>query len=135
MAQTGFIPNDQPSQGCWEGVAAGEGLTLKVGDALHIVSGVAVLATGVSIASHICQENTIEATMAGQVVHAMPIHPSHRFQTVLSIVGTALVVGSRVSISDTGDSITPTSGGAVEIVSMTGTAVDSEAVVKFHTSV
>ena len=80
--------------------------------------------------AYICLEKA--KGVAGEHVAAFRILPQHTFATVLTVAGTSLKVGDKVTLGTKGTGVTATkTNGVAEIVRIDGTAIGDTVLVKF----
>lgn len=101
--------------------------TYAVGEALKLADGAVTLCSGTTKPSHIC------VGAAGENgVPCVEVQDYMEFETTLAAAGTALKVGSKVTIYTNGLQVTATTeSGVAEITGMSGTAVGDNVTVKF----
>ena len=107
-------------------------ITPKVGMALYQNGGNLALASGTTKPTYIsmCERET--ALTAGEVIPVIRVEDGMIFGTELSAAGTSLKLGSKVTIATDGLHVTATTtDGVAEIVSMHGTAIGDEVLVRF----
>jgi len=108
-------------------IVANTAVTYHVGDALVITSGKAALAGSTAKPEYIAAQ----AGLGLDTLSAYQVNNDQEYETVLAETGT-VVVGTKVTLSSTSDSITTaTTNGVAEVISVAGTASGSKAVVKF----
>lgn len=104
-----------------EYVIAGEALALGV--LVKYSQGKLVKATGTDVPEYV----TLGTAVADKVCPVKRIHEDEVFETTLSVAGTELKLGDKVTIAANADSVTATTtDGIFEIVEMDGTAVGSK---------
>lgn len=104
-----------------EYVIAGEALALGV--LVKYSQGKLVKATGTDVPEYV----TLGTAVADKVCPVKRIHEDEVFETTLSVAGTELKLGDKVTIAANADSITATTtDGIFEIIEMDGTAVGSK---------
>lgn len=108
-------------------------ITPKVGMALALgTGGTLAIASGTTKPTHICMEEHEAAVAAGTMIHTIQVEPDITFGVPLTVAGTALKVGSKVTISADGLGVTATTeGGTARIEKIYGTAVDDIVLVQF----
>ena len=104
-----------------EYVIAGEALALGV--LVKYSQGKLVKATGTDVPEYV----TLGTAVADKVCPVKRIHEDEVFETTLSVAGTELKLGDKVTIAANADSVTATTtDGTFEIIEMDGTAVGSK---------
>jgi hypothetical protein len=108
-------------------IVANTAVTYAVGDALVITSGKAAKCGATTKPEYICAEKA----SGKNVISAYQVEGNQEYETVLSTAGT-LAIGSKVTLSDTADSVTATTtSGVAEVISVAGTTSGSKVVVRF----
>ena len=108
-------------------VAANTAVTYAVGDALVLTSGKLAKAGATASPEYI----SAEKASGKDVLSVYPVDGNQEWETTLSTAG-ELVVGSKVTLSSTSDSVTATTtSGVAEVISVAGTTSGSAVVVKF----
>ena len=108
-------------------VAANTAVTYAVGDALVLTSGKLAKA-GATVAPEYI---SAQGGLGKNVLSVYQVEPNQEWETTLSTAG-ELVVGSKVTLSSTADSVTATTtSGVAEVVSVAGSASGSAVVVRF----
>lgn len=108
-------------------IVANTAVTYAVGDALVITSGKAAKCGATSKPEYICAEKA----SGKSEISAYQVESNQEYETVLSTAGT-LAIGSKVTLSDTADSVTATTtSGVAEVISVAGTTSGSKVVVRF----
>ena len=106
------------------------GTAYTIGLALTLSTGQATAATGATKPSYICM--TDKTAAAGDKVQAVRVLSSQVYDTTLSVAGTSLKPGSKVTLSADGTQVTATTdSGVAEIISMDGTASGDVVRVRF----
>lgn len=132
---TSDVQNGQPL----EYLPAGA-ITPKLGLALVVTSGKLAVCGATAKPTYICMMESDEALTAGDVIPVQRVSPQVTYETTASVelatgsadAKTPLPVGSKVTLSSDGMSITATTtNGVAEIVSMDGTAAGSKVRVRF----
>lgn len=104
--------------------------TYAIGDALVISSGKLAKAGATATPEFICAAKKTVTTTDTELA-AYPVENNQEYETVLSTDG-SLVIGSKVTLSSTSDSVTATTtSGVAEIVAAEGSTAGSVVVVKF----
>lgn len=107
-------------------------ITPKVGMALVQSSGNLALASGTTVPTYIsmCERET--ALTAGDLIPVIRVEDGMIFGTELSVAGTSLKLGTKVTIATDGLRVTATTtDGVAEIVAINGTAIGDEVLVRF----
>lgn len=106
-------------------------ITPKVGMALMWSEGNLIAASGTNRPAYIsmCERDT--ACEKGDVIPVMRAASDVIYETAASVAMTSVKPGNKVTLSADGMSVTATTGGAAEIVSMDGTDVGSAVRVRF----
>lgn len=87
----------------------------KAGQAVKMEGGVAVLAAGTTVPTHICFSQ--KEGKEGETIQAIRVLKGEVFEAPLSASGAALKIGDKVTIAEDGVRVTAaTSGGIAEIV-------------------
>lgn len=108
-------------------VAANTAVTYAVGDALVVTSGKLAKAGATDKPEYI----SAEKASGKDVLSVYQVESNQEYETTLSTAGT-LVVGTKVTLSSTSDSVTATTtSGVAEVVSVAGTTSGSAVVVRF----
>lgn len=105
----------------------------KVGMAMVLgTGGTLAIASGTTVPTHICMEERSAACTAGELIHVIQVEPDITFAAPLTAAGTALTVGSKVTVAADGLGITATTtGGTARIEQLRGTEVDDIVLVQF----
>lgn len=107
-------------------------ITPKVGMALVQSSGNLALAAGTAKPAYISMCECETALTAGELIPVIRVEDGMIFGTELSAAGTSLKLGAKVTIATDGLRVTATTtDGVAEIVSMHGTAIGDEVLVRF----
>lgn len=113
----------------WEYMEASAMADCQVGVALTVSEGKLVPATGSTKPTYISMYG--KATEEGQVIPVIRVSPEMKFVTRFSADASAVKVGDKVTLDDTGRYATATTAnGVLEIVSMDGTAAEDSVVVR-----
>lgn len=109
-------------------------ITPKVGMALALGStGMLGIASGTTKPTHICMEEREAACTAGELIHTIAVAPDITLAAPLTVAGTALKVGNKVTIAADGLGVTATTeGGTCQIVKICGTDVDDLVYVRIN---
>ena len=96
-------------------VPCSSGVAYEAGLPITVASGAAVVATGTTKPTHICVQK--RAGVTDEEVGAILITPDMVFETTLTVAGTSLTVGKKVTIAAGGAGVTATTdSGIAEIV-------------------
>ena len=107
-------------------------ITPKVGMALALNAGQLTIASGTTKPTHICMEEHEAAVAAGTLIHVNQVEPDITFGVPLSVAGTSLKVGQKVTIAADGLAVTATTeNGVAQIEKICGTGVDDLVHVRF----
>ena len=108
-------------------------ITPKVGMALVLgTGGTLAIASGTTKPTHICMEEHEAAVAAGTLIHVNQVEPDITWGAPLSVAGTALKVGQKVTIAADGLAVTATTeNGTALIEKICGTGVDDIVHVRF----
>lgn len=116
----------------WEYLPAGA-ITPKVGLALYQSGGNLALAAGTTKPTYICMREQEEAVTAGDLIPVVRVQPDVVWETELSVAGTSLKPGQKVTIATDGLRATATTtDGTAEIVEIIDTAVGGKIRVRFN---
>lgn len=108
-------------------VAANTAVTYAVGDALVLTSGKLAKAGATVKPEYI----SAEKASGKDVLSVYQVESNQEYETTLSTAG-ELVVGTKVTLSSTSDSVTATTtSGVAEVVSVAGSTSGSAVVVRF----
>jgi hypothetical protein len=108
-------------------VAANTAVTYAVGDALVLTSGKLAKAGATVKPEYI----SAEKASGKDVLSVYQVESNQEYETTLSTAG-ELVVGTKVTLSSTADSVTATTtSGVAEVVSVAGSTSGSAVVVRF----
>ncbi|MBP3413150.1 MAG: hypothetical protein J6K89_07805 [Oscillospiraceae bacterium] len=124
-------PYASPPGGCvpWEYMEAAVMENCQVGLALTVTDGKLCPATGSTKPKYISMYG--KPTTEGQQIPVIPVHANMKFVTRFSADASAVKVGDKVTIDESGLYATATTAdGVLEIVSMDGTAADDEVIVR-----
>lgn len=103
-----------------EYVIAGEELALGI--VVKYSNGKLVKATGADVPEYV----TVGTAKADKICPVKRIYEDEVFETRLSVEGSALNLGDKVTIADNAENITATTGGNFQIIEMDGIAVGSK---------
>lgn len=107
-------------------------ITPKVGMAMVLTAGQLGIASGTTKPTHICVEEHEAAVAAGTLIHVQQVEPDITFGVPLSVAGTSLKVGQKVTITADGLAVTATTeNGVAQIEKICGTGVDDLVHVRF----
>ena len=107
-------------------------ITPKVGMAMVLTAGQLGIASGTTKPTHICVEEHEAAVTAGTLIHVHQVEPDITFGVPLSVAGTSLKVGQKVTIAADGLAVTATTeNGVAQIEKICGTGVDDLVHVRF----
>ena len=107
-------------------------ITPKVGMAMVLTAGQLGIASGTTKPTHICVEEHEAAVAAGTLIHVHQVEPDITFGVPLSVAGTSLKVGQKVTIAADGLAVTATTeNGVAQIEKICGTGVDDLVHVRF----
>lgn len=107
-------------------------ITPKVGMAMVLANGSLAIATGTTKPTHICVEEHQAAVAAGTLIHVHQVEPDITWGVPLTVAGTSLKQGQKVTISADGLGVTATTtDGVATIEKICGTAVDDTVLVRF----
>lgn len=126
-----FIPrhNNTGAVAPFEQVPCGA-ITVKVGTALALVSGVLALAAGANKPVYIAM--TDKTCQAGETIPCIRVDSGTVYETTASAAMTSIKVGDKVTLSTDGEQVTATTtSGVAEIVYMEDTAAGSTVLVRF----
>lgn len=106
-------------------------ITPKWGMALTVSSGKLAVASGTTAPTYISMTERESAVASGEEIPVIRISPDMVFATKLSVAGTSLNVGDKVTISSDGLGVTATTtSGVAEIVAIHDAAVGGEVLVR-----
>lgn len=107
-------------------------ITPKVGMAMVLANGQLGIASGTTKPTHICVEEHEAAVAAGTLIHVHQVEPDITWGVPLSVAGTALKEGQKVTIAAGGMAVTATTeNGVAQIEKICGTGVDDLVHVRF----
>lgn len=108
-------------------------ITPKVGMMLAAnASGNLAAASGAVKPQYVSMADRDAAVKAGELIPVVRVQPDMIFEVPLSVAGTSLKVGQKVTIADDGLQVTATTtDGIAEIVEILGTAVGAKVRVRF----
>lgn len=107
-------------------------ITPKVGMALHMNGGNLAIAAGTTKPQYIsmCERET--ALTAGEAIPVMRVYDDIIYETTLSVAGTSLKLGDKVTIATGGEQVTATTtDGVAEIVGIVDAALGGKVRVRF----
>lgn len=113
-----------------EYLAAGK-ITPQLGMALLQKEGKLDTAKGAEKPSYISMTERAEPCEDGEIIPVLRIGADVIWETTASADMTSVKPGAKVTISTDGMEVTATTGGAAEVISMTGTDVGSKVRVRF----
>ena len=107
-------------------------ITPKVGMAMVLANGTLAIATGTTKPTHICVEEHQTAVAAGTLIHVHQVEPDITWGAPLTVAGTSLKQGQKVTIAADGLAVTATTeNGVAQIEKICGTGVDDLVHVRF----
>lgn len=107
--------------------------TYKVGHALVLSSGAAVLADTTTAPTYICMENYTAPATGMREVKACPVNPGQVWKCPVNAAPTSLAVGSKVTMNaGIGVTATTTSGVATVVNKLGATAANDLMLVRFE---
>lgn len=107
-------------------------ITPKVGMAMVLANGSLAIATGTTKPTHICMEEHQTAVAAGTLIHVHQVEPDITWGAPLTVAGTNLKEGQKVTISADGLGVTATTtDGVATIEKICGTNLDDIVLVRF----
>ena len=107
-------------------------ITPKVGMAMVLTAGQLGIASGTTKPTHICVEEHEAAVAAGTLIHVQQVEPDITFGVPLSVAGTSLKVGQKVTITADGLAVTATTTDGIALIEkICGTGVDDLVHVRF----
>lgn len=109
------------------------GTTYKVGEALTISSGAAVVAAGTTSPEYVAACDYVAPASGNEQIAVYQVTKGMEFTVPFSADGTAIAVGNKVTIGADGLTITATTAsGVAEVISKLGTgASGTKAIVRF----
>lgn len=107
-------------------------ITPKVGMAMVLANGSLAVASGTTKPTHICVEEHQTAVAAGTLIHVHQVEPDITWGAPLTVAGTNLKEGQKVTISADGLGVTATTtDGVATIEKICGTNLDDTVLVRF----